>query len=139
MAHRDLKPENILIDVNNRGAIKVIDFGTSHHYGKPTTNMHQMYGTPYYITPEVLHGNYTEKCDLWSIGVMLYIMLCGSPPFNGSDDQIIHKVKKGNWTFRGQAWATISEEAKDLVTKLMEKNINDRLSAVDALQHPWIL
>ena len=128
-----------MIDVNNGGAIKVIDFGTSHHYGKPNTNMHQMYGTPYYIAPEVLQGNYTEKCDLWSIGVMLYIMLCGSPPFNGSDDQIIAKVKKGNWTFRGQAWSTISDEAKDLVTKLMEKNVNERLSAEDALQHPWIL
>lgn len=138
MAHRDLKPENILIDVNNRGSIKVIDFGTSHHYGKPNTVMHQMYGTPYYIAPEVLQGNYTEKCDLWSIGVMLYIMLCGSPPFNGSDDQIIAKVKKGVWSFRGQAWSTISEEAKDLVTKLMEKNVEARLTAVDALAHPWL-
>ena len=98
-----------------------------------------MYGTPYYIAPEVLFGNYTEKCDMWSIGVMLYIMLCGSPPFNGSDDQIIAKVKKGNWTFRGQAWNTISDEAKDLVSKLLEKNEKDRLSAADALQHPWIL
>ena len=100
--------------------------------------MHQMYGTPYYIAPEVLSGNYTEKCDMWSIGVMLYIMLCGSPPFNGSDDQIINKVKKGEWSFRGQAWSSISEEAKDLVSKLMEKNINNRLTAVDALAHPWI-
>lgn len=97
-----------------------------------------MYGTPYYIAPEVLTGTYTEKCDLWSIGVMLYIMLCGSPPFNGSDDQIINKVKKGVWTFRGQAWASISDEAKDLVTKLMEKNTDVRLSAVDALAHPWL-
>lgn len=86
IAHRDLKPENILIDVNNRGAIKVIDFGTSHHFDKETRIMHQMYGTPYYIAPEVLLGNYNEKCDMWSIGVILYIMLCGSPPFNGSDD-----------------------------------------------------
>lgn len=138
VAHRDLKPENILIDVNNRGSIKVIDFGTSHHYGKANTVMHQMYGTPYYIAPEVLQGNYTEKCDMWSIGVMLYIMLCGSPPFNGSDDQIIAKVKKGTWSFRGQAWSTISDEAKDLVTKLMEKNVESRLSAVDALAHPWL-
>jgi len=97
-----------------------------------------MYGTPYYIAPEVLVGNYTEKCDMWSIGVMLYIMLCGSPPFNGSDDQIISKVRKGTWSFRGQAWNSISEEAKDLVKKLMEKDINQRLTAVDALAHPWI-
>ena len=75
-----------MIDTNERGSIKVIDFGTSHHYGQEQAAMHQMYGTPYYIAPEVLTGNYTEKCDMWSIGVILYIMLCGSPPFNGSDD-----------------------------------------------------
>ena len=100
--------------------------------------MHQRYGTPYYIAPEVMKGNYTEKCDLWSIGVMLYIMLCGAPPFNGSDDQILKKVEKGVWTFRGQAWGSISEDAKDLVTNLMEPDIKLRLSAVDALAHPWI-
>lgn len=138
VAHRDLKPENILIDVNNRGSIKVIDFGTSHYYGKPNAVMHQMYGTPYYIAPEVLQGNYNNKCDLWSIGVMLYIMLCGSPPFNGSDEQIIAKVKKGTWDFRGQAWDSISDEAKDLVKKLMEKDIDRRLTAVEALEHDWI-
>ena len=97
-----------------------------------------MYGTPYYIAPEVLAGTYTEKCDLWSIGVILYIMLCGSPPFNGSDEVIIKKVKSGQWEFRGQVWSTIDESAKDLVRKLIEKNVNDRLTAVEALQHPWI-
>jgi len=97
-----------------------------------------MYGTPYYIAPEVLTGNYTEKCDMWSIGVMLYIMLCGVPPFNGSDDQIIQKVKRGVWEFRGQIWSSVSPEAMDLVTKLMTKDVNVRLSAVDALAHPWI-
>ena len=101
IAHRDLKPENLLIDINQKGSIKLIDFGTSHHYGREKTQMHAMYGTPYYIAPEVLTGNYTEKCDMWSIGVILYIMLCGSPPFNGSDDQIIAKVKRGTWEFRG--------------------------------------
>ena len=100
--------------------------------------MHAMYGTPYYIAPEVLSGNYTEKCDMWSIGVILYIMLCGSPPFNGSDDQIIAKVKRGTWEFRGQIWNNISDEAKDLVTKLMTKDPAQRLTAVDALAHPWI-
>lgn len=97
-----------------------------------------MYGTPYYIAPEVLTGNYTEKCDLWSIGVMLYIMLCGSPPFNGSDEQIIEKVKRGVWEFRGQIWSSVSPEAKDLVKKLMMKDHEARLTAVDALAHPWI-
>lgn len=86
VAHRDLKPENILIDVKDKGFIKVIDFGTSHHYDKSNNVMTQMYGTPYYIAPEVLFEKYTEKCDMWSIGVILYIMLCGMPPFNGSDE-----------------------------------------------------
>lgn len=77
IAHRDLKPENILIDVKNGGSIKVIDFGTSQTYDANDHTMHQMYGTPYYIAPEVLFGKYTEKCDLWSIGVILYVMLSG--------------------------------------------------------------
>ena len=95
-------------------------------------------GTPYYIAPEVLQGNYTEKCDLWSIGVILYIMLCGTPPFNGTDREILNKVRKGNWTFRGQVWNSTSNEAKDLVEKLLNKDHSKRLSAVEALQHPWI-
>ena len=139
IAHRDLKPENVLIDVKNRGQIKVIDFGTSHHYDPNSKVMHQMYGTPYYIAPEVLSGTYTEKCDLWSIGVMLYIMLSGRPPFNGnSEDVIIKKVKVGSWDFRGTIWDTISEQAKDLISCLLKKDPEQRLSAVDALQHPWI-
>ena len=85
VAHRDLKPENLLIDTNNKGNIKVIDFGTSHHYAG-NSDMTQMYGTPYYIAPEILSGSYNEKCDMWSIGVILYIMLSGRPPFGGSND-----------------------------------------------------
>lgn len=83
-----------------------------------------MYGTPYYIAPEVLTGSYTEMCDMWSIGVILYIMLCGSPPFGGEDDEIIAKVKKGVWTFNSSKWDTISDEAKDLVKSLMQKNVS---------------
>ena len=86
MAHRDIKPENILIDSKSRGAIKLIDFGTSHLYDAKDHSMHQMYGTPYYVAPEVLEGSYDEKCDLWSIGVILYIMLSGKPPFGGKSD-----------------------------------------------------
>ena len=89
IAHRDLKPENVLIDIKNRGIIKLIDFGTSHHYDSKDNIMHQLYGTPYYIAPEVLSGNYTEKCDIWSIGVIVYIMLCGRPPFTGSNEDDI--------------------------------------------------
>lgn len=139
IAHRDLKPENVLIDVKNRGTIKVIDFGTSHHYADNSNVMHQQYGTPYYIAPEVLGGTYNEKCDLWSIGVMLYIMLSGRPPFNGAtEDQIIQKVRQGTWQFKGSEWSSISGEAKDLISKLMTRDTAKRLSAVEALAHPWI-
>ena len=81
--------------------------------------MTQLYGTPYYIAPEVLKGDYNEKCDLWSIGIILYILLCGQAPFNGSDDQILAKVRKGNWEFKAPIWQNVSEEAKDLVSKLI--------------------
>lgn len=87
--HRDLKPENILL---NRDAsdpkITIIDFGTSGVFD-PEQKMQQKYGTPYYIAPEVLGNSYDEKCDLWSIGVILYILLCGYPPFNGANDEQI--------------------------------------------------
>ena len=79
VSHRDLKPENILIDIKRKDKIKVIDFGTSQPYAKD--GMHNVFGTPYYIAPEVLKGDYDEKCDLWSIGVILYMMMCGRPPF----------------------------------------------------------
>ena len=89
VSHRDLKPENILIEIKNQQiTLKVIDFGTSHHYapGKGNNKMTQLYGTPYYIAPEVLNHDYTEKCDIWSIGIILYILLSGKPPFAGTDE-----------------------------------------------------
>ena len=106
---------------------------------RDSSKMHQVYGTAYYIAPEVLGGDYTEKCDLWSIGVILYVMLSGKPPFPGkSDDAIIEKVKEGSYTFPDREWSNITPEAKDLIRKLMDKNIKTRLSASEALQHPWI-
>ena len=130
IAHRDLKPENILIDIKNRGTIKVIDFGTSHHFDSSNNVMHQLYGTPYYIAPEVLTGSYTEACDVWSIGVIVYIMLCGRPPFTGnSEDDILNKVRRGEWVF-GHDFEKVSQEGKDFITKLMCKNVERRLTAV---------
>jgi calcium-dependent protein kinase len=100
--HRDLKPENILIEsINPDGTIniKVIDFGTALFYS-PETRINETLGTPYYIAPEVLVGNYTEKCDMWSIGVIMFIMLSGTPPFNGhTDEEIMNAVKKGAFKF----------------------------------------
>lgn len=104
VAHRDLKPENILIDsIEKDGGIniKIIDFGTALFFS-PQVKLQETLGTPYYIAPEVLMGNYTEKCDIWSIGVILYILLCGNAPFNGTtDEDIMNAVKKGVYTFKG--------------------------------------
>jgi len=101
--------------------------------------MDQKYGTPYYIAPEVLNNNYDEKCDLWSIGVILYILLCGYPPFNGAnDDQIIKRVKQGKYRTDDEEWTNISPEAIDLVNRLLTYNPNDRISAMQALQHTWV-
>lgn len=139
VAHRDLKPENILIDPKAKGSIKVIDFGTSHVFNSGNHEMHQMYGTAYYIAPEVLSGTYTEKCDLWSIGVILYVMLSGKPPFNGRNDrEILAKVQAGHYNLDDEHWRKRSEDVRKLIRQLMEKDPKKRLSAKDALQSEWI-
>ena len=101
--------------------------------------MHQMYGTPYYIAPEILSGNYTEKCDVWSIGVIVYIMLSGKPPFTGgNEDAILNSVREGEYNFKNSVWNNISTEARDFIKKLMCRDVDKRLSAVEALAHRWI-
>jgi len=96
--------------------------------------MKKRYGTPYYIAPEVLKNEYDEKCDLWSIGVILYILLCGYPPFNGSNDEaIIKKVKEGKFRTDDEEWLQISSEAKDLVNKLLAYDPKKRATASEAL------
>ena len=141
--HRDLKPENILIESkedarNEFFTIKLIDFGTSDKLSKGKMCKVQI-GTPFYIAPEVLSNSYNEKCDLWSCGVILYIMLCGDPPFYGdTDDEIYASVKRGIVEYSEEEWDQVSKEAKDLINKLLVKNISKRLSAKEALQHEWI-
>lgn len=101
IVHRDLKPENILFTKN--GVLKIVDFGTSKFFTKKV--MKTTHGTPYYIAPEVLKEKYDEKCDIWSCGVILYILLCGFPPFNGKDDEeIMNNVRKGTFNFNYRAF-----------------------------------
>lgn len=97
-------------------------------------------GTPYYIAPEVLNKKYNEKCDIWSCGVILYIILSGQPPFNGqSDQEIMKKVRIGKFSFSDPCWANISDRAKDVINQLLTYDPAARPSAQNALQHPWIL
>lgn len=119
--------------------IKIIDFGTSQTFTVGSKKkMEERYGTPYYIAPDVLNKSYNEKCDVWSLGVILYILLVGYPPFNGSDDKkIIDAVKKGKYTLDEPEWDDVSEEAIDLVKKCLTYDPDKRISASDALGHPW--
>ena len=137
IAHRDLKPENLLMNHQDADAsIKVIDFGSSHKY-VDNEIMTERVGTPYYIAPEILRHEYTEKCDVWSAGVIMYVLLCGFPPFGGNTDkEILHKVAIGKYSFPSPEWDGISFEAKDLIEKMMNLNTFIRISARDALAHP---
>ena len=138
--HRDLKPENILIvkrQKNGFHPIKIIDFGTAKVFQKEKAE-HVLIGSAYYIAPEVLSRNYTELCDLWSCGVILYILLTGRPPFNGaSEEEIMRKIKEGNYDLKKYPWGVISEEAKDLVKGLLQINTKKRYTAKAALEHKW--
>ena len=139
IVHRDLKPENFLLDTTAEDAnLKVIDFGTAQFF-TPGTPMTAKCGTPYYIAPEVLKSNYDERCDIWSAGVNMYILLCGYPPFGGSnDDQILKKISAGSFTFPAPEWNSISAEAKDLISRMLIFEPSHRLTAREALHHPWL-
>ena len=138
ITHRDLKPENILFESLKPDAeIKLIDFGLSRKYSK-SEKMHTILGTPYYVAPEVLKGDYDEKCDIWSIGAMTYLMLCGDPPFTGdSNNEIFKKIMKGELKFNSYKWKNIPVEAKDFVKLCLNKNASQRPSASEAIKHNW--
>jgi len=139
IVHRDLKPENFLFESERDDAdIKIIDFGLSRHetqFGVMNTRV----GTPYYVAPEVLKKEYTKSCDIWSIGVICYILLCGYPPFYGdSDRQIFDSVRSGYFDFPSPEWDNISDNAKDFVCYLLQKDPSQRPTADQALDHNWI-
>lgn len=101
--------------------------------------MNKEVGTAYYIAPEVINLHYTEKCDMWSIGVILYIMICGRPPFDGrNENEILQNVKGGSYDLSSKDWMATSPEVRDFVSKLMEYDYNKRMSAKEALDHVWI-
>ena len=118
--------------------IKLIDFGLAKQV-EANEVMNAPNGTPYYIAPEVLKGSYTTQCDNWSMGVVLFIMLSGKPPFGGkTNKEIIDNVLKGTYSFNTPVWDQISAEAKDLISNLLNKEADERITAEEAYAHPWI-
>ncbi|KAL3782935.1 hypothetical protein ACHAWO_011384 [Cyclotella atomus] len=140
IVHRDLKPENFLFSTPDDDAIiKIIDFGLSRHDDMKMGIMNTKVGTPYYVAPEVLNREYTKSCDIWSIGVITYILLCGYPPFYGdTDNQIFDSVRTGRFDFPSPDWDGISDSAKDFIRSMLKRDPTKRSTAAESLNHPWI-
>lgn len=141
VCHRDLKPENFLFttkDSIEKNILKIIDFGLSCKF-EPGQVLTTKAGTPYYVAPQVLAGKYDQLSDMWSCGVIMYVMLCGYPPFFGETDaEVLAKVRLGNFSFNASDWKNITEDAKTLIRYLLKMNPRDRYTAEQALSHEWI-
>jgi calcium-dependent protein kinase len=137
--HRDLKPENFLFaNKTENSPLKAIDFGLSVFF-KPGERFSEIVGSPYYMAPEVLKRNYGPEIDVWSAGVILYILLCGVPPFWAETEQgVAQAILRGNLDFRREPWPKVSDSAKSLVRHMLEPNPKERYNAQQVLDHPWL-
>jgi len=144
IAHRDLKPENLLL-TKEEGAdgtdlfIKIADFGLSKDFG--AEQMATSCGTPDYVAPEVLGGQpYDSAVDIWSIGVITYVLLCGFPPFYGeSQPELFENIMKGNYDFPDPEWSGVSEDAKDFIRKMLVVDPEKRYNAEQCLKDKWLM
>mmetsp|Transcript_25971 Transcript_25971/g.34081 ORF Transcript_25971/g.34081 Transcript_25971/m.34081 type:complete len:577 (+) Transcript_25971:125-1855(+) len=140
VVHRDLKPENILLKNGDDTVIhvQVIDFGLST-YIPENGFLTELVGTPLYVAPEVLNRKYTQACDIWSVGVVMYSLISGHVPFGGKSRNDIYKaVKRGQVSFRGGVWKNISPSAKEFLWAVFTLDQNRRLTAYEALKHAWL-
>ncbi|KAF5451799.1 hypothetical protein F2P56_026869 [Juglans regia] len=139
VVHRDLKPENFLFTSRSEDAdMKLIDFGLSD-FIRPDARLNDIVGSAYYVAPEVLHRSYSLEGDIWSIGVITYILLCGSRPFWArTESGIFRAVLRTDPNFEDIPWPSVSAEAKDFVKRLLNKDYRKRMTAVQALTHPWL-
>lgn len=139
IVHRDLKPENLLLTSKHDDAnIKLADFGFARSVmgGFVSTQC----GTPGYVAPEILRAeSYGTSVDMWSIGVIIYILLGGYPPFHDENQtRLFRKIKAGNFKFHSEYWCSVSNDAKDLIRRLLTVDPKKRLTAAQAVTHPWL-
>ncbi|KAL8136522.1 hypothetical protein V2J09_002523 [Rumex salicifolius] len=137
VVHRDIKPENILL--TSTGSIKLADFGLAARIVNGQ-KLSGVVGSPAYVAPEVLAGEYSEKVDIWSAGVLLHALLTGLLPFHGNSiDGVFEAIKTVNLDLESGIWASVSQLARDLIARMLCRDVCKRLSADDVLRHPWIL
>jgi len=141
IVHRDLKPDNLMFVTDapiEENVLKVIDFGVSSpfQHGKMLSTK---CGSPFYSAPQVLAGKYDQAADLWSVGVVMYVLLCGYPPFYGeTQKEAMASVRRGAFSFPAKHWSNVSEDAQHLIRQLLKMNPDTRYTAEQALNHAWI-
>lgn len=138
IVHRDLKLENFLFETEKDDSeLILIDFGLSQLYYPDEVILNPV-GTPYYVAPEVLNGAYGNKCDIWSIGVIAFMLVSGTPPFYGkTDNDTLRAVQKGSLTFPPTLFNNITEEGKDFIKRCLQRSVTHRPTAEHLLTHPW--
>lgn len=120
--------------------VKLIDFGLAKQTKNQNQNMTTIAGTPYFIAPEVLKGQYGHECDIWSLGVVLFMILSGKYPFDGAGRaEVFSKIQTGAFSFPSKPFDNISDECKDLIKKMITVDRKKRLSAAKCLKHPWLV
>jgi calcium-dependent protein kinase len=140
IAHRDIKPENVVFCTKDSSQVKLIDWGLAMSF--MGSSMTSAVGSFTYAAPEVIQSNnitaYTAKCDLWSLGVLTYVMLSGKPPFWGNHQQFVAKQKKEQYPLKGDPWDKMPQSAKDFVKKLLKANPDERLAIDKVVVHEWL-
>uniref|UniRef100_A0A2P2LWZ4 Uncharacterized protein MANES_02G147900 n=1 Tax=Rhizophora mucronata TaxID=61149 RepID=A0A2P2LWZ4_RHIMU len=137
VVHRDIKPENILL--TSSGKIKLADFGMAMRISNGQT-LSGLAGSPAYVAPEVLSGNYSEKVDIWSAGILLHMLLVGVLPFKGDSlEDVFEAIKSAKLDFHTGIWETVSKPARDLLARMLTRDVSARITVDEVLRHPWIL
>ncbi|TPP61018.1 Calcium/calmodulin-dependent protein kinase (CaM kinase) II [Fasciola gigantica] len=139
--HRDLKPENLLLTSRKTNSdIKIADFGLAIRVADDLPHWNGLAGTYPYMAPEMIKGMaYTKAVDIWSIGVILYLLLSGHPPFWGKSDSALQaKIVRGEYHYDASSWSSVSFEARDLIDRMLTRHPTQRITAKQALRHQWI-